>query len=212
MRRFYLNLLQNLDKLTGHRQYEKLRELPNYKDEINGLLDVLCRVSEIFKYIPEEAQKNIVSDSIITDPEFIGLNARILYKWFNLRKDIYFKEAAHIEKESEPPVTGEKREEWLKIWEQQLGKMEDAFAVKPLSNAELMREKLHGKDAKPTNYKPIDEEAVEKKRLHTEYIKANYDPLTGNALETWMPEDQWLRNNTGLPVSESNTERKDNGV
>lgn len=194
MREFYLNLLQNMNKLTGFNQYNKLRELPNYKQEINGLLDVLCRVSDIFKYIPEDAQKNIISDSIITDSEFTGLNARIVYKWFNLRKDIYHKEIAHVESQNQPePVTGEKREEWLKIWSQQLDKISDEFSVKPVSNAEIMREKFMGNQKEPSSYKP-DQEKGKAKLVHMEYIKANYD-AAGNCLETWIPEDEWINKN-----------------
>lgn len=194
MREFYLNLLQNMNKLTGFNQYNKLRELPNYKDEINGLLDVLCRVSDIFKYIPEDAQKNIISDSIITDSEFTGLNARIVYKWFNLRKDIYYKEIAHIETQNQPePVTGQKREEWLKIWTQQLDSISDEFSVKPVSNAEIMREKFMGNQSEPSSYKP-DQEKGKAKLVHMEYVKANYD-TAGYCLETWLPEDEWIAKN-----------------
>lgn len=178
--------------LTGHRQYEKLRELPNYKDEINRLLDVLCRVSNLFPYIPEDAQKNIISDSIITDLEFTGLNARIVYKWFNMRKDVYYKEVAHIEAQNQPePVSGEKREEWLGIWKQELDKMSDNFSVKPVSNAELIREKMLGDEPASTHYRP-DEEKAKAKLVHVEYVKANY-ASDGNCLETWLPEDEWIR-------------------
>jgi len=192
MREYFQQLLNNLETLTGMKQLERISQKANAADELNTLLDVLCRVSDLFPYIPEDAKKNIISDSIITDQDFIGLNAKIIYKWLNLRKDIYFKETAHQEKEQPEPVTGEKRQEWLKIWEQTLDKMEGNFTVKPISNAEIMRERFIGNMTEATEgYKPISQEEVEKKRLHAEYLRLNYDPVTGNALETWLPEDEW---------------------
>lgn len=194
MREYFEQLLNSLETLTGMKQLERISQKQNAGEELNKLLDVLCRVSDLFPYIPEEAKKNIISDSVITDQDFIGLNAKIIYKWLNLRKEVYFKEVAHIETENQPePVTGEKREEWLKIWEQELAKVDNKFSVKPVSNAELLREKFHGNNAEPTNYKP-DPILQEKKIRHFEYIKANY-ASDGNCLETWIPEDQWLKQN-----------------
>lgn len=194
MREYFEQLLNNLETLTGMKQLERISHKQNAYDELNKLLDVLCRVSDLFPYIPQEAQKNIISDSIITDQEFIGLNAKIVYKWLNLRKDVYFKEVAHIETENQPePVTGEAREKWLNIWQQELAKADNNFSVSPVSNAELLREKLHGANAEPTNYKP-DPKVIEEKQRHFEYIKANYAP-DGNCLETWLPENEWLKLN-----------------
>lgn len=193
MREYFTQLLNNLESLTGMKQLERISQKPNAADELNNLLDILCRVTDLFPYIPDEAKKNIITDSIVTDQDFIGLNAKIIYKWLNLRKDVYFKQESHKESEvSEPPVTGEKRQEWLNIWTQALDKIDSSFTVKPVSNAELMREKMLGNQTEPTNYIP-DPEQVQKKKLHQEYIKANYDPITGNCLETWIPEDQWIK-------------------
>ncbi len=194
MREYFEQLLNSLESLTGLKQLERISQKRDAGLELNNLLDVLCRVCSLFPYIPDDAKKNIISDSVITDQDFIGLNAKIIYKWLNLRKDIYFKEVAHQESEqSAPPVTGEKREEWLKIWEQTLDKMSDSFVVKPVSNAEIMREKFVGNLTESTNYKSLSEEQVNKKMIHLEYLKANYDPLTKNCLETWLPEDEWIK-------------------
>lgn len=208
MRQFFLNVLQNLDMLTGLRQYEKLRELPNYKDELNRLLDALCKVSELFPYIPEDAKKNIVSDSVITDMEFTGLNARIIYKWFNLRKDIYFKEVAHIPAEHEQPVTGDKREEWLKIWQQELSKFNTTNTAQEQKNTGTrMREELY-KDMTEEQIKEIEkarEQATEAIKRKQAYQDSNYDK-EGNALENWIPEDEWMKNN--YPVKTNTEETK----
>lgn len=199
MREYFTRLLNNLESLTGMKQLERISQKHNAADELNNLLDILCRVSDLFPYIPDDAKKNIISDSVVTDQDFIGLNAKIIYKWLNLRKDIYFKEVAHqhrITEEDYAPAVGEKREEWLKIWTQELDKMSDNFTVKPVTNAELMREKMLGEEATPTHYRQ-DEEKAKAKIVHIEYVKANYDTVTKNALETWLPEDEWIRKNYG---------------
>lgn len=203
MREYFTRLLNNLESLTGMKQLERISQKPNAADELNNLLDILCRVSDLFPYIPDDAKKNIISDSVVTDQDFIGLNAKIIYKWLNLRKDIYFKEIAHRDKLTEDdytPATGEKRDEWLKIWTQELDKLSDNFSVKPVTNAELMREKMLGEEATPTHYRP-DEEKAKAKLVHMEYVKANY-AKDGNCLETWMPEDEWIRKNYAVIETE----------
>lgn len=194
MREYFTQLLNNLESLTGMKQLERISQKPNAADELNKLLDILCRVCDLFPYIPNDAKKNIISDSVVTDQDFIGLNAKVIYKWLNLRKDIYYKEVAHVESENQPePVTGEKRQEWLNIWTQELDKISDNFTVKPVSNAEMMREKLLGNPIEASSYKP-DQEKGKAKLIHMEYIKANYDSA-GNCLETWLPEDEWIAKN-----------------
>lgn len=194
MREYFIQLLNNLESLTGMKQLERIGQKPNAADELNKLLDILCRVCDLFPYIPNDAKKNIISDSVVTDQDFIGLNAKVIYKWLNLRKDIYYKEVAHIEGQNQPePVTGEKRQEWLNIWTQELDKISDNFTVKPVSNAEIMREKFMGNQAEPSSYKP-DQEKGKAKLVHMEYIKSNYDS-SGNCLETWLPEDEWIAKN-----------------
>lgn len=199
MREYFTQLLNNLESLTGMKQLERISQKPNAAAELNNLLDILCRVCDLFPFIPEEAKKNIISDSVVTDQDFIGLNAKVIYKWLNLRKDIYYKEIAHIEAQNQPePVTGEKRDEWLKIWTQELDKISDNFYIKPLSNAEIMREKMLGNQAEPTHYKS-NEQKGKAKLLHMEYIRTNYSS-DGNCLETWLPEDEWMKKQFPEPI------------
>lgn len=201
MREYFTQLLNNLESLTGMKQLERISQKPNAAAELNNLLDILCRVCDLFPFIPDDAKKNIISDSVVTDQDFIGLNAKVIYKWLNLRKDIYFKEVAHQERLTEAdytPVIGEKRDEWLKIWTQELDKISDSFYIKPLSNAEIMREKMLGNQAEPTHYK-ANEQIGKAKLLHMRYIKENY-ASDGNCLETWLPEDEWMKKQFSEPI------------
>lgn len=123
MREFYLNLLNNLDKLAGLKQLDKIyashgenREAA--KTEIRNLLEILCRVSSMFPYIPEDEQMKIINLAVLTE-EFPTLNGNTVYKWLARHKDKFFKEIHHQETQPQAePLTGEARaaklDEWLK--------------------------------------------------------------------------------------------------
>jgi hypothetical protein len=120
MRQFFLDLLQELQKLTGIKQYENMNlESDEGKKDLGELLDILVRTCETFPLIPKDAQKSILSHAVISDGDFIGLNAKFVYKSLAAHRDRYFKEAAHIPAEVDPnwkPVEGEERINWLNQW------------------------------------------------------------------------------------------------
>jgi hypothetical protein len=121
MREFFLDLLQELDKLTGIKQWDRIS---HSKADTNELLDILVRTCGMFPLIPPDAQKSILRHAVISDGDFIGLNAKWVYKSLNTQRDRFFKEAAHIPTEVDPnwkPVEGEARNEWLKKWQESLG-------------------------------------------------------------------------------------------
>lgn len=188
MQEFYGEVLTNLYVYCGNRQAEKMTD-----EEIDLLIKVLCKVSKVYSYIPEEEQQRIIEKCLIEDKDYQNINARIVSKWLEQNGKKYFHEEAHKETKEFEPATPEQREKHLKEWEKALLNIQDEFSVKHVSKAELMREQLYGKDAKPTGYIPPSAEQVEKKILHAQYLKENYDPITGNCLETWIPEDQWLK-------------------
>lgn len=193
MRAYFLDLLNNLDKLAGLRQVEKiLSSSPNPKAEINELIDVLVKVSEQFGYIPEQDQKNIISAAVITDAEFNSLNARIVYKWLALHKDKYFKEAAHIQESQKDwvPLTGEARMAKLKEWEAALqGFDEHQVKGKFISFADVREIE------RPSTVinKPASEEELKLSELRIEYGRECRDLSTGR-LKPGMPSfEDWLK-------------------
>lgn len=192
MRDFFLNLLQNIDKLAGLKQYEKICQMKDYKTEINNLLDILCRVTSLFPFIPDDDKQKIINESVITDGEFIGLNGRIIYKWLNTRKELYFTEMAHRETEAgHEPLTGEARDQRLKEWLEAVNKM-DVQLTEKVDVYATVREQWKPKDGQV--YKPTQTpEDVVLHDLHIQYIKENYDARTGHKLENWKPEDEWLK-------------------
>lgn len=191
MRDYFLHLLQNLDKLTGIRQFEKLCQLPDYKSEINQLLDILCRTCDQFKYIPENAKMKIIDNAIVTEAEFTGLNARVVYKWLNAHKDVYFKESAHMPVGEEyQPLTGDARDRRLQEWLEAL-KNFDVVPTERSDPYKKVREEWKHKDGE--KYTPISQEALHDKDKHFAYLQYCYDSKTAKPNENWMPEEEFNR-------------------
>jgi hypothetical protein len=190
MRDFFKHLLQNLDKLTGLQQYHKLCQTPDPREEIKTLLDILCRVTDQYKYIPDVAKQAIIQEAVIQDPEFIGLNAKFISKHLNLKKEFYMKENEDVAI-SPDALTGEAREQKLKEWAEALSKVETNL-VSRVDIYKTVREQWQPKDG-TEKYKPIDPDLAIKHQRHLDYVKSNYDPRTGKPLPEWMPEDKWLK-------------------
>jgi hypothetical protein len=135
MRDFFLNLLNNLDKLAGLKQLDKIyavhgNDILGAKKEIKILLDVLCNVSNQFPFIPEDDQQKIITQAVISE-EFHSLNGNTLYKWLARHKDKYYREAHHEKKEeTAEPLTGEARAAALKKWLDSLANTQQMIIAK----------------------------------------------------------------------------------
>lgn len=184
MRTYFKTLLQQLDKLTGIKQYEKLCQTKNPKEEIKLLLDILCRVCDQYPFVPDEAKKQIIQEAVISDMDFIGLNAKFIAKSLNSKKEFYMKEKEDVTIHPEA-LTGEEREKRLQEWLKAINGMpmletkEDPFA--------------HIKAIQPKDgefYTPKPQNEYEYRR-HLDYIQDNYDPKTGKELPTWISEDEY---------------------
>lgn len=186
MREFFYNLLQNLDKLAGLKQYEKLTQTPNPKQEINTLLDILCRVCDQFPFIPEQDKIKIINDSVVADQEFIGLNAKIIFKWLNAKREFYMKEKGEPEI-SPDALTGEAREQRLQEWLQAVNKAEGIMTERS-DPYKTVREQW----TNPTGekYKPLTEEQIYQRVRHLEYIRQNYDSK-GKPVPDWISEEEF---------------------
>lgn len=192
MRDYFLKLLQTLDKLTGMKQYEKMLQMPDFKNEINTLLDILCRVTDQYSYIPDESKKQIINEAVISDPEFIGLNAKFIAKSLNIRKEFYLGKPDDVVI-SPDALTGEAREQWLKKWAESLSRLEMHVTTRS-DIYQKIREHWRPKEG-TEEYKAIDPDLVYKHQRHADYVKSNYDARSGKPLPEWMPEDKWLEQN-----------------
>lgn len=161
------------------------------------MIEMMLKVSQQFAYIPEQDQKNIISNAVITDQEFTGLNARVVYKWLAQHKDKYFKESQHVPEKSEEnwePLTGEARLARLKEWEQALAPMMER--VNPVDRVALKETLILGHErTEKINHPSTPAEEVEKILLHNQWIRENFDPKTGKPLCTWIAEERWLKQN-----------------
>lgn len=188
MRDYFKHLLQHLDKLTGLQQYAKLLQTANPKEEIKTLLDILCRVTDYYPFIPDEAKKAIIQEAVISDPEFIGLNAKFISKHLNLKKEFYIKEKDDVVI-SPDALTGEARDQRIKEFLEAISKAEVNLTDK-VDVYKTVREQWRPKDGEEI-YKTLDDDLVFKHQRHVEWVKANFDPRTGKPLATWVPEDKW---------------------
>lgn len=124
MREFFKAKLLSLHIETGLQQYFKMSEMADFKDQFAALLDGLVLVCSWFPLIPDEDKKEIVSECMITDSEFIGFNKKIIWKWMNARNPRYFKELAHQDsKAAGEPASPEEVEKYLKEWREDLAKI-----------------------------------------------------------------------------------------
>lgn len=90
MREFFKSELESLKAKTGLNQYENLSAMPDAIKQFKILFDSLEMVRAEFHYIPDDAVKQIVQESIIRDQDFTSLNSRVLYRWLNAKKDYYW--------------------------------------------------------------------------------------------------------------------------
>jgi hypothetical protein len=195
MRDFFKDELKALERKTGLKQYEKILAAEKWEIELKELLDELCRVCNQFDYIPNEDKAKIIRQNILTDQEFIGFNARIIYKWLLSARSVYFKELAHQEQQEEqkPILEGAARDAKLKEWLAALG--DGVKAVPQLSPTEVKREGRIEVEKKVTGYVP-DVDPVEWERqyqLRKQYRLENYNVITGEKLPTWISEQEWIK-------------------
>jgi len=124
MREFFKHCLLNLYVYCGNRQAEKMTE-----DEIKFLLDALERMSKLYSYIPEDRQKEIINNCLLTDKEYQNINVRTVAKWLELNGKHYFKEVAHEQSEDKDwkPLEGEAREKRIQEYLQAIASTTTAF-------------------------------------------------------------------------------------
>lgn len=196
---FITHSLFELEPLTGIRQLYFLSQDPEGEKKIDVLVRGILHTCDQFPYIPDEAKKKIIRERMIEDQDFDAFNSRTVYKWLNSAKEVYWAKKAEERTETtyEPlsPETEKMIAEHLKSLEAQL-RAEKRVAI---SGAKLKEEmsKITQEDEERRNGSNLakfqtSEIEAEKKALHAQWIKENYDVITGKPLETWMPEDEWI--------------------
>lgn len=103
MKEFFKQCLENLEPIAGHRQLFYFQSDPDGKKKMEVCILGMIESSKRFPYIPEEDQKKIISEAMITDQEYEALNSRVIWKWLNLHKDTYWGKRMTISEEEMMP-------------------------------------------------------------------------------------------------------------
>jgi len=138
MREFLYNTLRDLDKLAGLKQFQKLTEMEDGNIQIRDLLDKIIFIADQFKNIPEQAKQDIIYAGVVTDPNFIGLNAKVVWKWLNAEAHKYVKKVEEEPKDWKPVERGSPEYlEHLANWEKSLGQLVENFKPNDLKEQRI---------------------------------------------------------------------------
>lgn len=144
MEKFFIQILMDLDKLSGIKQYKKYLEAPGGKQEIADLLKILCRTCKQFPDVPPGLQRQAIQDAIVADEDFIGLNAKFVSRALNRAREKMAQNAPKAPNMSLPEnnpniLTGAARDEWLKKWQAELDKVSAAMSSPSVQEEEHKR-------------------------------------------------------------------------
>jgi hypothetical protein len=158
MRAFYKQILQDFHIYCGNRS--QMRDWTD--DELKKLLDVLCKVSEVYSYIPEADQQRIIEAQLVRDMDYTTLNARTVSRWLELNGKSYFKEVAHLPTKEHEPATEEQKEFWINEWKKELSKVVENFTVPVKGGGQRLRENMKDLPTEPPKPEelPQDKNAV----------------------------------------------------
>lgn len=146
MREFFKECVLNLYSYCGNRQAEKMTD-----EELKFLYDSLERISKLYSYIPEERQKEIIMNCLLTDKEYQNINVRTVAKWLELNGKHYHKEQAHQTIESNArPLEGEERAKWIETYLQAIASVTTNFTdgLEQKGNGARLREQLESSGIK----------------------------------------------------------------
>ena len=93
MQEFLKQCLEDLEPLTGIRQYYYLTTDQDGERKATVLILGIMEVLKQFPYIPESDQRKIIRDQMIKDQNYDSLNSRTVWKWLNSAKDVYWEKS-----------------------------------------------------------------------------------------------------------------------
>lgn len=191
MKDFFKSELKTLKAKTGLNQLENLSAMPDAANQIKILLDSMVLVCQEFHFIPDNDKKRIIQEQIIRDPEFQGLNSRVVWRWLNAKKDQYYRELAHRESEAgEPPLTGEARDKAIQEYLNAINSVQDVFKVKTDKYSDV-RANWNPESRK---YVPLTDQEVRMREAHIEYVRAMQKQF-GMDDSKWSDEMEWIKEN-----------------
>ncbi|HTH58279.1 MAG TPA: hypothetical protein VL728_19670 [Cyclobacteriaceae bacterium] len=192
MRSFFLEKLKELKRVFQLRQYEEIASIQPAslaQDELDKLLMALIRVCNSFGYIPDSEKQKVIEKMMVSDSDFIGFNARIIYKWLNSVSHIYWKEQAHqetmqiIDKKSNAsekisPETQELVKKYLASLLE--GNIKSVPTVSQLEIEKIKQEdeqRIKGRKGSSYQGRPAEEIYAERERLDAVHKRLGYDKI-----------------------------------
>jgi hypothetical protein len=205
MRDFFKREFETLEIKTGIRQYERMMERDNWEADFRLAIDLMvdeCNKPP-FDLIGIDLKQRIISQAIIEDKDFIGLNPKFVRKalatWWNFNKDKYYEQAVQNaqEQQTAEPVSWKEREHWLNVWRAELDKLETSVKKVPqLTEKEIQEEGQERPKQKIYPSAPLSQHLDN--AVHDAWIRDCHDKYSGKPNERWMPEDQWRKENAEL--------------
>lgn len=104
MKDFLIQCLKDLEPLTGIRQLYFLEQDEDGQRKIDVTIEGMLIVSKQFEYIPVDAQRKIIRESMIKDQDYKQLDSRTLYKWLNGNASSYWAKSNEIEHFEDRPA------------------------------------------------------------------------------------------------------------
>lgn len=195
MRNFFIQCLKDLESLTGIRQLYFLQsDLEDGERKKNVLIEGMIATSKQFPYISEQIQQKIIRDMMVKDQDYDSLNSRIIYKWLNLNKDLYFTESQKALEIDTKPLTDEESERVDKLLNEVKGQLVGDFKPKYTGLDEEIK-KLEAEDKeRQEGRKAIAHRSTEYFLLHERKLLAaksrGLDKLGLHELKEFVIEDK----------------------
>ena len=149
-----------------------------------------------FKQAAEFVYAQLVADPVLANRSMVENRKHVYNRLIRMDYDRVFPQLQQEQKKgnTEPehqPLTGEARQKKIQEWLDALEKTPKAYAPPKLTSQQI-KEEGDWLAKKVPPHPSTSAEEVTKRIIHHEYLKDNYNLLTGEALESWMPEDQWI--------------------
>lgn len=201
MKDFLEQCLRDLEAITGNRQlayWEMEPDKVEAKRKIDLCVSAMVRTCANYPEISEEKKMKIIRRQMEEDQKYEALNARTISKWLDLHRQTSGPPLAITEEELTPasPEVADKYANQL------LASLADFKRVPNVSRVIMEgieqedADRLEGKEMRPKSHAAkyqTDEQKALEKELHLEWIRANYDPITGKPLEGWASEEEYQK-------------------
>lgn len=199
MKEFIEQCIKDQEAINGIRQLYFLEVDPDGERKLKITIQGILKTCEQFPYIPQEAQKKIISDQMVKDQDYDALNSRTVWKWFNQAKDVYWAKAQEpVEEVKVLEPLSEETQRMIRDWQADLLGLQPVPQISTVEIDRLKAEdraRLEGKSVKngiDLSQFQTDKVKAEMHQLHILWIKENHDPITGKPLPTWLEEKQWI--------------------